>query len=486
MTCPDTRRAARLGLAFVALGLACRLLRYGLDFPLWGDEASLALNLAARDYAGLADELEHFQVAPLLFLWAQKAALGLLGDSEWALRLLPLLAGLAALVLFWRVARDLLPPTAAALAVGLLAAARWPVTMSASVKPYSLDLLASLVLLALAAAWRRRPRRGRLALLAAAAPLAVGLSYPAVFVAGGVSLALLPEVWRRRRGQEWALYAIFNVLLVAAFLTTLLLVARPRPGAPDLRGFMADYWRAGFPPAEWHRLPLWLASAHTGQMFAYPIGAAHGGSVLTLALFAAGVAWCWRQGRRELLALCLLPFALHLAAAALHRYPYGASGRLAQHLAPAICLLAGAGLAWVVEQRPRAVAAAAGLFVACGVGGMAADIARPYRDPLARWSRQTARDAVARHAAGERLVIEQAPEEIMPTLRWHLRRAGPAVAWGGGGGPAWRLDVRRDDGSERSEYSVILHNGPERWRCTLYPPHVAASRASQPRSVAAR
>jgi hypothetical protein len=323
--------AARLALFFVALGLMGRAVRYALDFPLWGDEASLALNLAGRDYAGLADELDHFQVAPVLFLWAEKAALTHLGDSELALRLLPFLAGVAALLLFWRLAGALLPPTPAALATGFLAVARWPVTMSANLKPYSLDLLVSLALLALAAAWLRDPRRRWLACLALLAPLAVGLSYPSVFVAGGASLALLPALWKRRVGSEWALFATFNVLLLTTFLASLLLLAQPRPGAPDLRAFMADYWRRGFPPPEWWRAPIWLASAHSGQMFAYPAGAERGGSVVTFALFALGAAWCWRHRPRWLLGLCLAPFALHLLAAALHRYPYGASARLAQH-----------------------------------------------------------------------------------------------------------------------------------------------------------
>src|SRR5262249_17870636 len=65
------------------------------------------------------------------------------------------------------------------------------------------------------------------------------------------SLVLLPALWRRRVVSEWALFAVFNVLLLGAFLACLLLVGQPRPGEPDLRGFMADYWRGGLPPPQW-------------------------------------------------------------------------------------------------------------------------------------------------------------------------------------------------------------------------------------------
>ena len=53
------------------------------------------------------------------------------------MRLLPFLASLASLGLFWRLAWSTVPPLAALFAVGLLAVARWPITMGSFVKPYS-------------------------------------------------------------------------------------------------------------------------------------------------------------------------------------------------------------------------------------------------------------------------------------------------------------------------------------------------------------
>src|SRR5437763_2262955 len=89
-------------LMLLTLGAAQRLVRYLLRFPVWGDEAFVCLNLMDRDYAGLTQRLRFDQVAPLLFLWGEEAAYWLLGGSELALRLLPLLAGLGSLLLFAR------------------------------------------------------------------------------------------------------------------------------------------------------------------------------------------------------------------------------------------------------------------------------------------------------------------------------------------------------------------------------------------------
>src|SRR5438552_269656 len=110
---PSTLRWLALGL--VLLGVGWRLLRYFLQFPLWGDEAFVCVNFLKDNFVALTGPLDCDQVAPLFFLWGELAIFKLLGGSELAVRLLPLLAGLASLALFWRLAWRLLPPLGAAL-----------------------------------------------------------------------------------------------------------------------------------------------------------------------------------------------------------------------------------------------------------------------------------------------------------------------------------------------------------------------------------
>jgi hypothetical protein len=86
---------AQATLIVVIAGLLWRTVRYALAFPLWGDEAYVAINLLTRDLTGLAQPLEYFQIAPPGFLWAEWLAVHTLGTSERALRLVPYLAGVA-------------------------------------------------------------------------------------------------------------------------------------------------------------------------------------------------------------------------------------------------------------------------------------------------------------------------------------------------------------------------------------------------------
>ena len=115
---PRSRFWRNLALVLLLVGLAWRALRYFLQFPIWGDEAFVCLNFLDRDFATLTGPLRFVQVAPILFLWTELAAYRMLGGSELALRLLPFLAGLGSLFLFWRLARLTLSPRACALAVG--------------------------------------------------------------------------------------------------------------------------------------------------------------------------------------------------------------------------------------------------------------------------------------------------------------------------------------------------------------------------------
>src|SRR5262245_47756418 len=65
----DRDAVARVVWLFVALGVAARLVRYALGFPLWSDEYLLAANLLDRDFGALLRPLDNNQVAPVGFLW---------------------------------------------------------------------------------------------------------------------------------------------------------------------------------------------------------------------------------------------------------------------------------------------------------------------------------------------------------------------------------------------------------------------------------
>ena len=386
-------------LALMLLGVVLRLTRYLLRFPLWEDEAMLSANLIDRGYAGLLQPLHYCQVAPTLFLWGQLASVKLLGFNEYALRLIPFLCGLGSLLLFRHVAGRLLQGTALVLAVGLFAVA-YPMTRyAAEAKPYGCDLLVAMTLLALTIEWLRRPDQTRwLWYLAVLVGPAVGYSFPAIFMAGGVGLviawrlarsaltpcpspkgrgeydALTPCPSPKGRGEYDALtpcpspkgrgeydtltpdpaprvsralaaWIVFTVVLVASF-AAVLIVSKDSVGETNQQTMEETHWANTFPPLGHPlKLPLWLLETHAGAMLGYPVGGPNWGSTFSLLCVVVAVAVLVRRRQRLFLGLLLAPLGLNFIAAALHRFPYGGHARMTLFLAPALCTLIALGLA---------------------------------------------------------------------------------------------------------------------------------------------
>lgn len=384
----DDRWFHRASWWLVVVGVAARLVRYLVDYPIWHDEAFVAASLWSRSFRDLAHPLEYGQVAPWLFLVVERIVVQCLGYSELTLRLFPAVCSIASVVLFRHLAARLLRGWALVLATAVFASAFYPIRHGNEIKPYSVDLLAAVTLLTLAVEYLRKPQSSRwLWIGAAALPLLLGLSYPAVFVAGGIALTLAPSTLLRGSNKLRLGFIAFGLALVGSFLTIYLaatVVQQREMGSFYRHG----YWKDSFPPLDqpWW-IPVWLLDMHSGNMLAYPVGERKGGSTATLACALVGCLALWRRDRRTVMAALTLPFALGLVAAFLGRYPYGGEARIMQYLAPPICLLTGLGAAALLARLRRPALAswsprilvAAMILLALGLAGR--DLVRPYRIP---------------------------------------------------------------------------------------------------------
>jgi len=404
--------------AFILIGLLARCIRYFLRFPLWEDECFLCVNFIDRGYAELLQPLNYQQVAPALFLWIELTMVKLFGYNELSLRLFGFICSIASLFLFRHVASRLLKGMPQLIAVGVFAVAYPGIRYAAEAKQYASDMLVGLVLLALAVEWWladcRRTRQKLLWSLTAFIPLAMALSLPAVFAAGGVSLfiacVLIQQASSARYVEsserttpssgewcvpktplslrsilsdgQWIAWGTFNAVLVTCFAILMLLAAKDTNVAA-----MDHYWNYVFPPltTPW-RLPIWFLTIHTGELLAYPIGGGRGASALTFICIVCAIIALWKERRWSLLILMLASPFIHMTASALHRYPYGGHVKFSQHMAGIICLLCGIGtaalLSWLArrERLVRQVAMAAVLYLmVIGISSMTRDVLLPYK-----------------------------------------------------------------------------------------------------------
>ena len=369
-------------------GLAWRFLRYALRFPLWGDEAFLAINLLTRDFKGLIGSLEYNQIVSAGFMWLELVVVKLLGGSEYALRLLPFLSGLAALILFWKWVSEILPKREVLLAVGIFAGSYYLVRHGTELKPYALDVLLAILFNWLV--WKivqQKPRLIFCLIVSILCLLGPWISYPFIFISGGQIVFLGILAVKNRSNFQLTFSAVLGVLLSFSFLSLYLFHIFPQ--SQQAHEYFSEWmeWNRAFPPiSEPWMIPWWLLKVHMGLMMAYPIGSDRGGSIISFLLVLLGLATLWRRGDRKLLGFLLAPLGVAFLAACLQKYPYGTTARTMLYLAPAFCLLMGVGLMEALKiclpkRRVRVgMVLAAGVFFIILFAGAIKDILRPYKE----------------------------------------------------------------------------------------------------------
>jgi hypothetical protein len=325
----------------IVLGWGVRIQQFLVRRSLWVDEALLARNIVERDFAGLLEPLGGNQGAPPGFLWLEKLALLAGGRNEYALRFVPLVAGLALLPLTWLLARRLLDRPASAVATVLVSVSPALVRYATEVKQYGVDatVAVGLVILAVGVSRERARSLRVVVVLSAAGAAAVWLSHPSAFILAGCGSVLLVDAARRRDTYVLAVVGAMAGVWALSF-GALYMVSLRRLAENEA---LVDYWSAGFVPrpigfgssASW----LWSATADYidvtgGFATAIPVVAA---AIVGTALVAAR-----RRVREALLLWAAIPFLL--VAAAAERYPF--RGRLALFLLP-LLLIALSGIAVV-------------------------------------------------------------------------------------------------------------------------------------------
>lgn len=315
-----------LAAAFLlAAGLLLRLRAYFSGRSLWLDEAMLALNLLQRDFWGLWQPLDYQQGAPLGFLLLQKVIITLAGDGELGLRLLPCLAGCAALIIGARWLKTFLAAPGWLLALTLLASSPTLVYYSAENKQYMLDAALALTVLWLAAANRQR-------FLAFFGALALWFSHPLIFSLAAVGLTGL--IFERAR---WRVWLATGALWLSSFGLFYLF---------SLRGltqneFLLGYWQDSFSP--WPPTLIWLTERLNGLLGSFTAAGLGLQIPLWLSALTLAAGWLWLAGRQPQTAARLGGmFAFTLVAASLGKYPL--AGRMALFLLPPLAALLGAGL----------------------------------------------------------------------------------------------------------------------------------------------
>jgi hypothetical protein len=260
----------RIAIAIAVAGIAVDVYQWSGGASFWLDEEMIALNIRDRSFGALSGGLWLQQSAPYCWLVLQRAVLLTLGEGERALRLVPLLFGLATVVAALQVGRRWLGAVGMCGLVLLCWISTWLSHYRFEVKHYSADAFFGLVLPALVV-WAiegddPRTRVRRATIWWAAAAVGQFLANGALLVAPGCAVVLMAALWRRDGWRASGVAAIGGVLWLAALAGHYELSLR-------FTGNLREYWANQFPPrstgaagAQWfvNRLEL-LASNPAGS-----------------------------------------------------------------------------------------------------------------------------------------------------------------------------------------------------------------------------
>ncbi len=332
----------RLSLLIVFWGIFLRISQYLNNRSLWGDEVMLALNLLNRSYLELLQPLDYDQAAPPGFLWIEKTAIHVFGNSEYSLRLFPLIAGIISMIAFYQLSKWAVSAIAVPIALLLFACSRFALYFSTETKQYSSDVMLAILLCLLLIPLRGQLlAKGRSLLLGVIGAVVVWFSHPVVFVLAGIEAASWITLPSEKRKSVLINRLPIYFLWLTSFATLYLIITANVMTNRNLQRM----WGREYPGTIFD-LP-WLLDSF-GRFFYNPLGYTGPFDGMALIAFFIGCFAFFRLNRNAELLILIAPSLANLAATYLHKYPF--RSRLITFLVPFFILIIAEGIGYLLAQ----------------------------------------------------------------------------------------------------------------------------------------
>ena len=461
-------RIRRIAIVLLLAGVALRLGSYLWNTSFHYDEGWLIQNVEDRSFGELTGPLKNDQAAPLGYLWLLKALYAAGGLCELTLRLPSVLAAIGGMLLIWPLAKRSVGWAALPWAIVLLAASDNVLIYAARTKPYTIDALATTLLLYLAVRLKDAPPLKYILALGAVGAVLFWLSYPSCFVYGGVAVVGGIKLLRSRRWQDWLGFLAVNVAVGVSMYAMLRLTSGQRSELLEL------YWsERGFPMGFGLKALLKWPVEATYRVFEdaiRPIG--YFGMAMTLLAIPVML----RDRKRRLLAVLLaMPLALNFLAACFKLYPWVGS-RTSMWNIPIVALLTAAGFSQILAWLPAGMHRRNGVVIGVVIVAVPVAIAlyhltwvghrKPHGRPLVQHIKANVRegDHIAIAGSNEfRIYFRNDP--VAPMSGGQYDRQGVKHVLSALDNPEWRrcwLLVRTDDDDWTPTRDEFLRRCPVR------------------------
>jgi len=317
----------------IVVGVLLRVRRFLAPQGLLHDEVLLALNLRERGLWELLLPLGYEQAAPVGFLWLTRIACAIGGFHEYVLRIVPLLASVAILVVAWVGLRKRLDSLVMLGLLVLLSLSEYLIGYGVQIKQYTFEALCALIILVATLKFADKPfSYRRVSLFAGFGAVIVWFAHTSVFVLAGVGTYLIVAAIGRRRFAEGLAYVGMSGMWLASFGVNYFAISRHYSRSD----YLTSYWESGFPRsvADFG----WFVATFRGVVDS-PLALKF--ASLVGVLMVIGVFNLWMRARR-MLWLAFFPIVFTLLAAVFQKYPF--QERLVIFLVPAMLLLVASSL----------------------------------------------------------------------------------------------------------------------------------------------
>ncbi len=322
----------------IGMGIILRAAKYLPGWSMRGDELAVTINLINRSITSLVTKpLDLEQAAPMGFLVLEKILITFFGRSEYVLRLIPFLAGVASLLLMQRLLARTIGKYGNLFAITAFAFGNYLIYYSAELKQYSTDVLINIILISLFYSHTNKETTPRdLLVLGAVGFFALFFSHPALFVLIAIGMTLIVHHRNDRKQLVWVV--LIGAVWAMTFLAIYLILLRYQTTSTYLIQFWGDLL-SYMPIPPWRDLS-WFLKAFDGLYFV--VAGLSSGSAVVIPISILGIWAFFKQKQWQLALLIIVTVGLNMLASGFQKFPF--HGRLILYLLPMIFILLGKGL----------------------------------------------------------------------------------------------------------------------------------------------
>lgn len=321
-------------------GAILALVQYFWNRSLWIDEAFLALNVIEKNHSELLKPLDYVQVAPILFLQIEKIFSELIPNSEFGLRLFPLICYLFSLVLFYKIIKSIHQnPYTIIFSLSLFVFNATLIYYSSEVKQYMTDVfvLTSIYYLILK---EYKKERYKYICLGIVGTISIFLSNVACIILFSAGLYLLFDIYLNKK-KDLHYLIIISFIWITSFLLYYLLFILDHPSMSQQIAAFSSYPYAFMPlkplSIQFYKFFWLIGKTITCGLFRFTIV---GGIIISI-LTVIGLFGLIRKRNIGIIILAITPFFIHLLLSSFYFYPV--QKRTLLYISVCICIVCSFG-----------------------------------------------------------------------------------------------------------------------------------------------